>query len=98
MAGAESKNEIIREHYVIKGQVQGVGFRYRANYAANNLGVTGWVQNEWDGSVVMELQGTKEQINRTLVMINRSSYIYIDRMDCTRIPVEEDERSFHVCY
>ncbi|MFR8717144.1 MAG: acylphosphatase [Faecalibacterium prausnitzii] len=32
------------------GQVQGVGFRYRARYAAQSLDLTGWVQNEDDGS------------------------------------------------
>ena len=37
--------KLIRQHMKITGQVQGVGFRYRARYAASNLGVTGWVKN-----------------------------------------------------
>lgn len=32
-----------RRHLVFTGRVQGVGFRYRASYAARSLGVTGWV-------------------------------------------------------
>ncbi|MCR5233462.1 MAG: acylphosphatase [Lachnospiraceae bacterium] len=32
------------------GAVQGVGFRYRAKYAAQSVGATGWVRNEYDGS------------------------------------------------
>lgn len=39
------------------GQVQGVGFRWTARHVANELGLTGWVRNEPDGSVSMELQG-----------------------------------------
>ena len=32
-----------RRHWRFTGQVQGVGFRYRAQYAAQRLGLTGWV-------------------------------------------------------
>ena len=41
----------VRRRYSIEGQVQGVGFRYRARYAAQTLELTGWVENEDDGSV-----------------------------------------------
>ena len=34
----------VRRRYSIEGQVQGVGFRYRARYAAQSLGLTGWVE------------------------------------------------------
>lgn len=76
--------------------VQGVGFRYRASHAANGMGITGWVKNEWDGSVVMEAQGQPELINRMLVMINRSEYIVIDRMLTKEIPLVENETGFHI--
>lgn len=35
--------KIIRKKVFVYGAVQGVGFRYRAEHAANMLGVTGWV-------------------------------------------------------
>ena len=87
---------MIRKALKFTGSVQGVGFRYRAQYAANGLRVTGWVKNEWDGSVSMEAQGTEEQINEMLKLIHQGSYIQIDRMEYHEIPVVEDERSFHV--
>lgn len=87
---------MIRKALKFTGSVQGVGFRYRAQYAANGLRVTGWVKNEWDGSVSMEAQGTEEQINEMLKLINQGPYIQIDRMEYHEIPVVEDERSFHV--
>ncbi|MDY4691343.1 acylphosphatase [Atopobiaceae bacterium SGI.236] len=46
------------------GTVQGVGFRWNSKAIADSLGCTGWVRNEWDGSVQMELQGTDEQVAR----------------------------------
>ena len=51
---SESK---IREHIRFTGYVQGVGFRYRLSHLAQRYGVTGWVRNEYDGSVSAELQG-----------------------------------------
>lgn len=53
--------EKIRKQYTFTGHVQGVGFRYSAQYLAQAIGVTGWVKNEWDGTVVMEAQGTRPQ-------------------------------------
>ena len=55
---------MICQHIVFNGWVQGVGFRYRARHAANLYGVTGWVRNDPDGSVTMEIQGTEEQIRQ----------------------------------
>lgn len=93
---AMNEKEIIRQHLKITGRVQGVGFRYRAKYAAANLGVTGWVKNEWDGSVEMEVQGTFEQINQLLKMLNGSRFIYIDWIERKEIPTEAHENGFHV--
>lgn len=88
--------KMVRKHIKFTGRVQGVGFRYRASHAANGLGVTGWVKNEWDGSVEMEAQGTNEQINRMLTLINQSSYILIDNMESEEISLEEHEHGFHI--
>lgn len=89
------ETKIIRKHIVFTGRVQGVGFRYRAKYVASGFGLTGWVRNEWDGSVEMEVQGTEALINKMLVMINQGSYILIDNMVSKEIPLEEGERGFH---
>ena len=88
--------EKIRKFLKIYGQVQGVGFRYRANYAANSLGVTGWVRNEWDGTVEMDVQGTESQINQLLTLINKGTYVNIEEIKSRQLPVEEKESGFHV--
>ena len=89
-------NEMVRLHMVIHGDVQGVGFRYRARYAASGLGVTGWVKNEWDGTVIMEAQGTMAQINQMLRLVNSGSYISIQGIDTKRVDVDPHDSGFHV--
>lgn len=88
--------DIIRQHMKISGHVQGVGFRYRARYVANSMGLTGWVKNEWDGTVEMEVQGTIEQLNQMLTLINQGTYIYIESIERREIPCQEHESGFHV--
>jgi len=46
------------------GKVQGVFFRKRTQEKARELGVTGWVSNETDGSVRAELEGKPEAITK----------------------------------
>jgi acylphosphatase len=48
--------------YVIKGRVQGVGFRWFVEREAAMLGVTGWVRNRDNGSVEVMATGTREQL------------------------------------
>lgn len=85
---------MVRKRFRFTGRVQGVGFRTRARYAARGMCITGWVRNEWDGSVVMEAQGTVKAIDQMLIMINRSDYIRIDSMESENIPLVEDEVTF----
>lgn len=89
---------MIRKRIQFYGRVQGVGFRYHASHAAGGLGLTGWVQNEYDGTVIMEVQGAEELIDRMLQMLHRDSYIDIQDMNMKTIPTEDDERGFHVRY
>ena len=87
-------SEVIRKRIRFYGQVQGVGFRYRAMHAASSLGMTGWVHNEYDGSVSMEIQGTEEQIDEVILSVERGKYVMITNMEVKSIPVIENERGF----
>jgi acylphosphatase len=86
--------EIVRKRLIFSGLVQGVGFRWRARRAAEAVGATGWVRNDWSGTVTMELQGTEKQIESVLAAIERGAYIRIDSLEARRIPPEENERGF----
>jgi acylphosphatase len=51
-----------RLHGVIKGDVQGVGFRYFLIRRAQELGLTGWVANRDDGVVEFVAEGTRRDL------------------------------------
>ena len=74
-----------------------MGFRYTAKYLARSLELTGWVKNDWDGTVTMEVQGREQLINKLLTGLNHSRFISIEWMDTKEIPLEE-ERGFDVKY
>ena len=86
---------MIREQIVFTGQVQGVGFRWRARQAANLYGCTGWCRNNWDGSVTMEIQGEEESIDKVIRSIEAGRYVWIQHMNVTPLYPEPDERGFH---
>ena len=85
---------MIRRHIIFYGWVQGVGFRYRARHAASAYGCTGWVKNELDGSVTMEIQGTEENIDAVIFAIERGTYVRIENMVSREIPLAEGEHGF----
>ena len=90
---------IVRKHVRFTGRVQGVNFRYTSSNYANKFGLTGWVRNDYDGSVEMEVQGTPELINRLFeTMKNVSSYIVIDKIEQNTIPTISDETDFIIRY
>lgn len=50
----------MRRHLLIRGRVQGVGYRYFVRSKAVNRGVTGWVRNCGNGDVECEAQGEQK--------------------------------------
>ncbi len=86
----------VRRRMILSGSVQGVGLRYHTRYAANMLDLTGWVENQWDGTVVLEAQGSPEAVEQLLPMIQQGSFISIDDVICTNEPLVENERGFKV--
>lgn len=85
----------IRKRLVFHGRVQGVGFRYTAKHLADSLGLTGWVRNEYDGTVQMEVQGREAMIYKLMEGLNRGMYISIDWIDQKEVPLVK-ERCFRI--
>ena len=92
----DGMRQIVRKGYRFYGRVQGVGFRYVARHAAAYFGLTGWVRNEYDGSVSMEVQGTAADIRQFLAEIRDARYIEIDEVEEKDLPVDHEERQFKV--
>ena len=62
MATTQSKSDLHARRYVVRGRVQGVGFRFFVEREAHMLGVAGWVRNNYDGTVEVLAMGTREQL------------------------------------
>jgi acylphosphatase len=60
MVAAEKITEARR--FLVRGRVQGVGFRWFVEREAQILGVAGWVRNNSDSSVEVLAMGTREQL------------------------------------
>ncbi len=56
---------------VVRGRVQGVGFRYYAHREALRHGVVGWIANRADGSVEFVAQGTPRALSAFRAFLER---------------------------
>jgi len=66
-----------RLHIYYSGSVQGVGFRFMAQSAAQQLGVIGWVKNLEDGRVEVVCEGEGAALNKFLDKIKDVFGAYI---------------------
>ncbi|WP_319202537.1 acylphosphatase [uncultured Ilyobacter sp.] len=48
---------MLTHHFIVKGRVQGVGFRFFTYHIANEYKIKGWVKNLWNGNVEIVAQG-----------------------------------------
>lgn len=53
---------MVTYNFIVKGRVQGVGFRFFTYISAKKLGIKGWVRNLDSGEVEAEVQGSPEKI------------------------------------
>ena len=56
------RSSVHARRFLVRGRVQGVGFRWFVEREAFILQVAGWVRNNPDGSVEVLAQGTREQL------------------------------------
>ena len=54
---------MIRRRVLVRGFVQGVGFRYATAAAARSRGLSGWVRNRADGRVEAVFEGERDAID-----------------------------------
>ena len=72
-----------RVHVYYEGMVQGVGFRFTAEYIAQRLGLTGWVRNTTNGGVELVAEGGEDSLQDLLTSIKGKMrpYIYKEKIE-----------------
>lgn len=79
-------SELVRAHIWVKGRVQGVGFRAHVEYAARQIGVTGWVRNVGYDTVEAIAEGERENVERFIEMMKQGPGM--SRVDESRVEWE----------
>ncbi len=85
---------MIRSKVRFTGRVQGVGFRATTRHVAAGFQVTGWVRNEPDGSVLLEAQGTEDQVRAFLQELRTRMTRCIESEDASTAPHLPVEHGF----
>lgn len=79
-------------HYIVKGRVQGVGFRWYVSREASALGLRGWVRNTVEGEVEVLAAGDESQLEKFHAALQRGSRgSRVDKIEQTVRPESEAE-------
>lgn len=90
---------MIRVHLNITGKVQGVFFRTHAEGKANELGVTGFVANDADGTVSVVAEGPENKINDFVDWCHGGpSTSQVDKVKVEKAPFTGEFDDFSVRY
>ena len=80
---------------VIKGEVQGVGFRWSVQRQAGELGLTGYAENLPDGSVRVEAEGDPDRLDQLEAYLRQGPrWAEVDSLDVQRAPATGEFRGF----
>ncbi len=84
------EEETVSVHVVVQGKVQGVGFRIFTEQEANQRGLHGWVRNHPDGTVEVEAEGPRPEVEAFIKILREGpkfshvSQIIVDWKDANR--------------
>ncbi|MGE3063574.1 MAG: acylphosphatase [bacterium] len=83
---------------IVKGRVQGIGYRYFVRDEAGKIGIKGWVKNLSNGNVLILAQGEKTDVDDFIERVKVGNvYARIDEIEI-RDAGEEDLIDFQIKY
>lgn len=85
-----------RRQIRFRGRVQGVGFRATARAVAVGFPVSGWIQNEADGTVLMEVQGPAAAVGAFLAAFREHYQRHVTGESAALMAVLETESLFDI--
>jgi acylphosphatase len=78
---------------IVRGRVQGVGYRFFAERVARELGIRGWVRNLADGTVETLAAGEDEAVRQYLERLRKGPHgSRVDALDVSEVSDEEAGR------
>ncbi len=87
-----------RVHLYYSGSVQGVGFRFTAREAAEELGVCGWVKNLGDGRVEITAEAEEDTLKDFLARINHYLSRYIQDTGIEWLAASGEFKEFGIAF
>lgn len=89
---------MVRKQAVVRGMVQGVGFRFYAETEARRLGLAGFVRNQADGTVEIEVEGDAASVWAMLAWLQHGPpSARVEAVDVTTIS-PNGEAGFRIGY
>jgi acylphosphatase len=83
--------------FLVRGRVQGVGFRWFVEQEAHLLGVAGWVRNNADGAVEVFAQGTREQLSALTARLQQGPRAArVDQVEQSEVPLSQGLKTFRI--
>ena len=83
----------------VNGKVQGVWFRAFTHDRATELGLTGWVQNETDGTVYLEVEGNKPKLELLMNELKAGpERSFVDDVEVDWTSAEDQWKEFTIRY
>lgn len=94
----EIQDVIVRKKAIFRGRVQGVGFRFEAYSVAAKKGLTGYVKNQEDSSVILEVQGDIKQVFAFIEYLSTLDRVRVDNVEVVDMEVKGFETAFKILY
>jgi acylphosphatase len=89
----------MRYHFIVRGNVQGIGYRLFVSQLAKKMALTGWVKNCSNSDVAGEVQGPPENLNLFLERLKTGhSWAQVDHLFHEPITEKENEIGFQITY
>lgn len=83
--------------FVVRGRVQGVGFRWFVEREARLLGLAGWVRNNSDGAVEVFVQGTRDQLSALYSRLQQGPRAArVDQVEASDANLTQDLTTFRI--
>lgn len=94
-----SAQDVYEMHAIVKGNVQGVGFRAMTHYYATSMGITGTVRNLPDGTVEIYAHGSKKRLQDLMQRLyDEIGQAQIEEASIEYFPIDTPHEDFRIIH